>query len=655
MSQINFYSWCKFLFITCAFVSCGIKYKIKDGKTAYDFKRYSQAIELFQTQLAAEQRKEGKAFLHYYLAQSYDKLNKYPEAIEHYGQAVQLGQGSEASLKKAYALKRSMQYKLAAAEFGSLENVPELRQEVSIQKGLCIKYYEEISRSSKNVIIERFLPTELGSNYLAVNYDDNFMVFTADGKEVENSEVYNWTGRRFSDIFIADKASGEISKFDNAINSNFNDGTPAFNKDNSLMVFTRCFDPAAGKDEYCKLMLSRRFNGLWGPPKLLEFTEENVNYAQPCFFEGDSILIFSAKPKGIDQFDLYYAEWDGTTFVEPFALPKAVNSPYNEHFPVKDGDTLYFSSDRTSGYGGLDIYKTFVNKEGDWATSRLLPYPYNTGGDDFGILIDRNSPKTSNVAEVGYISSSRGNNGLDNIYKYKILKENEDIPIPNVVIKKDTVPKPTEMADVEVYLALKILDASNRKPIPGAVITLEFSNKSLITGKSDRNGLLLIQIPSGLDIVAKASTVEYLKGSIAFDSKGLKVNPSTINKEILLSKIEVGKEIVLNDIYYDYDKWDLKPEAMPSLIYLTRLLDDNPSIKIELGSHTDCRGEKDYNEDLSKKRAQSVIDYLLNRGIQSTRLVAKGYGENVPAIDCVCASCTEEDHQLNRRTSFKIL
>ena len=129
----------------------------------------------------------------------------------------------------------------------------------------------------------------------------------------------------------------------------------------------------------------------------------------------------------------------------------------------------------------------------------------------------------------------------------------------------------------------------------------------------------------------------------------------TINKELELEKIYKGKEIVLNNIYYEYDKWDITPEAKPALDALVQILKTNPSIQIQLGSHTDCRGELTYNEVLSQKRAQSVVDYLVNKGIEITRLSAIGYGETQPNIDCLCESCSEAQHQANRRTTFKIL
>ena len=133
-------------------------------------------------------------------------------------------------------------------------------------------------------------------------------------------------------------------------------------------------------------------------------------------------------------------------------------------------------------------------------------------------------------------------------------------------------------------------------------------------------------------------------------------NPvQTFELEIVLDKIFLDKEITLENIYYDFDKWDIRADAQPTLNDLTRNLELNPEIRIQMGSHTDCRGNPRYNEDLSQKRAQSAVDYLISKGIDPARLVARGYGESEPEVDCICARCTEDEHQSNRRTTFKII
>ena len=150
-----------------------------------------------------------------------------------------------------------------------------------------------------------------------------------------------------------------------------------------------------------------------------------------------------------------------------------------------------------------------------------------------------------------------------------------------------------------------------------------------------------------------------MNNSNAFSTKGIGKDPNnpvtTYTVEIILDKIFVNKEIVLDNIYYDFEKWDIRIDAEPTLNELAVILTANPQISIQLGSHTDCRGPGSYNENLSQKRAQSAVDFLITKGISSERLVAKGYGENAPAIDCACNRCTEDEHQSNRRTTFKIL
>ena len=146
---------------------------------------------------------------------------------------------------------------------------------------------------------------------------------------------------------------------------------------------------------------------------------------------------------------------------------------------------------------------------------------------------------------------------------------------------------------------------------------------------------------------------------VRFSTVGIAKDPANpIQKyevELVLDQIFKNKEIVLDNIYYDFDKSDIREDAKPTLNQLANTLKQNPSIKIQLSSHTDCRGNEGYNEELSQRRAQSAVDYLISLGINANRLIAKGYGESNPAVICNCSNCTEEEHQKNRRTTFKIL
>ena len=172
-------------------------------------------------------------------------------------------------------------------------------------------------------------------------------------------------------------------------------------------------------------------------------------------------------------------------------------------------------------------------------------------------------------------------------------------------------------------------------------------------------GVASLELDTDTDYNLTASHADYLNNSGKFTSRGLgrdAANPiQRFEVELVLDKIYRNKEITLDNIYYDYDKWDIRADAQPTLNRLAETLLENPTIKIQLSSHTDCRGKDDYNGVLSQKRAESAVNFLITKGIPAERLTAKGYGESVPAVSCDCSKCSEEQHQINRRTTFKVL
>lgn len=643
-----------FLILSCAafIFSCQTSYKLKDGAEAFELKQYHMAISMLKKELEGTKRLEERSKKMYMVGRSYQELLDYQQALEWFSQAERSNFGYEATLQKAYTLKNLMRYKEATLHFESLKSVPTLIQEVTAQAQACQISQRERDGSPKNIVVEDLLDLDVYSDYAAVIYDYDYLVFTSDREETTGKDKYNWTGRKFSDLFIADKESKTVQRFDAVINSDDNEGTPAFSRNFDLCVFSRCFSSEEGNAN-CKLMSTTRIDGIWGEPYVLPFVKPGINYSQPCFFENDSVLIFSAPGETKDKgFDLWYTERDNGNWSEPYPLPSSINSGYNEHFPTADGDTLYFASDLPGGFGGLDMYKTWVSKDGSWAKPIRLPFPFNSGGDDFSLVVDRWAPKTRNILQQGYFSSSRNSEGHDKLYQFKVLVPSED--------KKEEVPIVENTENKEIYLALKVVqsnkDNSNKRKAALPQTKIFLTNEILLT---DKNGLVLHQLESDKVYNLKIEKDSFLTKSISITTKDIKFNPGeniiTINKEVELDKIEPGKEIILENIYYEYDQWNIREDARPSLDRLAELLLQNPTIRIELGSHTDCRGDDVYNEELSAKRAQSVVNYLIGKGIAELRLVARGYGETTPFNPCVCDQCTEEMHQQNRRTSFKII
>jgi peptidoglycan-associated lipoprotein len=219
---------------------------------------------------------------------------------------------------------------------------------------------------------------------------------------------------------------------------------------------------------------------------------------------------------------------------------------------------------------------------------------------------------------------------------------------------------------LEVYVLEKIFaepDNPNskvlgRRPLKNAVLD-KTANEKKQHYNTREEGMVRLELAENTDYFFNASNAGYLSGAGKFSTKGIARDPQnpvqTFELEIVLDKIYTNKEIVLENIYYDYDKWNIRPDAEPTLNRLADMLLQNPGIRIQLGSHTDCRGEDRYNQTLSQKRAQSAVNYLIGKGIDESRLSALGYGETNPAMNCACSQCSENEHQANRRTTFKIL
>ena len=296
--------------------------------------------------------------------------------------------------------------------------------------------------------------------------------------------------------------------------------------------------------------------------------------------------------------------------------------------------------------GGLDIFKSF-KKAGRWQEATNLKAPINSGGDDFSFII-KNQMVDSVQQQMGYFSSNReGGQGGDDIYAFTYTA-----PAP---IEEDTI-IPTFKITLEGYVFQ--LDKSTKTPLMGSSIDITTNDTSFTIG-SDVDGSFFADLSS-----QKKYELNVTKKGFFNDGKTvstMNINIDSLKKdtviyiEFVLEKIQLNQEIVLENIYYDLDESFIRDDAKPTLDTLVLLLKKNPSIQIELGSHTDCRGSNTYNQNLSQRRAQAAVDYLIQQGINTTRLQAKGYGESKPTNLCKCSDCDEDQHQQNRRTSFQVI
>jgi outer membrane protein OmpA-like peptidoglycan-associated protein/tetratricopeptide (TPR) repeat protein len=642
--------------------SCTYTQKVKDGNFAFERKQYAVAINLLEKEYKKSKSKVEQGKIAFMLGESHKLLNRHDEASIWYKTAYDKAYGVDALKEYAYTLKAMEQYDDAMQAFKDLGieigSPYEYRREIAACQ-IAVGWKNEKSKPYKVELVEI---NSSNSDYSPAPYRNNQLVFTSDRPAATGENIYNWTGFDFSDLFVSNPKTGTVDKFSTNINSADNDGTVAFNGDYSELIFTRCYGNKK-EDSYCKLLYSRFLGENWSVPQVLPFSQENVNYRHPALSPDGKTLFFSCNSKdGWGGYDIWTStrgvgelEWS-----EPVLLGRSINSIGNEMFPSLDADTLYFASDWHPGMGGLDIFKTWKMPNGAWMPVQNLKPPVNSGADDFGFIVSKEESKSPDVIQIGYFSSNRAEGkGSDDIYRYerRIPPPEPQPEVPERIVYKFIL----EGFVLEKIFAepgnpgSKIL---GRKALPNAEVATRFGNQlnQIIVGE---DGKFTIELEENQSYSFLASKNGYLNGETTFSSVGLGKDPKNpvqiYEVEIVLDRIFLNQEIVLEDIYYDFDKWDIREDARPTLDKLARNLELNPQIKIQLASHTDCRGNDRYNLELSQRRAQSAVDYLITKGIDATRMTARGFGESQPKALCICQRCGEDEHQLNRRTTFTIL
>lgn len=644
--------------------ACTFTKKIKNGATAIDRKQYRIAIDFLEEEFEIARSKEERAEKAYLLGTCYTKVNEIDNATQWYDEAVSLDYGPKAYWALANSFKQKESYKKAIGLYrlAGEEGYPsdDVNREMRICKQAMTWDGEEVEDL---YAINPLDANSLYSDYAPTFYEGGYIVFTSDRVVDPSQASYNWTGRAFSDLYIVQKNGGEPLLFDNFLNTVHNEANATFNKTFDQIYFTRCFDNDG--DDYCKIMWSEKINGRWAEAEEAIPMEPGYNYMHPALIENDSVMILSCNLTGGEGgYDLFYSLLEDEGWSSPEPMPSRLNTMGNESFPTVNGDTLFYSSDYLPGLGGMDIFMTRVNKRGEWSNPVNMKKPINSGADDFGLIIDKDANTQGRYDFKAYFTSSRMNEDGDNIFqltKFFPIESEEETPEEEVAEE--------EKKDIKIYLAGKVVandyadpDNPNSEIVgKSAVRLLDVDVSSILEDKdlkTDENGRFFMDLSDNTTYDIAVKKEGFFNKVMQLELEGIaeKANEdTTINVEILLDKIFVGKEIVLENIYYDYDKATIRQDAIPALQELATMLKDNPSINVELSAHTDCRGTAFYNINLSQSRALSVTTFLIDAGIDRERLIAKGYGKSKPALECNCDDCTEEEHQVNRRTAFKIL
>jgi outer membrane protein OmpA-like peptidoglycan-associated protein len=653
-----------YLLLLILLTTCTYTAKITDGATAVDRKQYSVAVPMLKREYKKAKTRKDKGIIAYNLGVALRETSDDETAIGWFQTAYDNNAGPEALREKAAALKRLQRYEDAIQVYTDagfeIGSKYEFRRDISGAE-LAMKWLaEEKAGRPREFEVTSATFNSRQADYAPVVFEDR-LVFTSDRAAASGEQTFNWTGRGFTDLFTTDLEGGNnVEPFDERINSPDHEGTPTFSADGQEMIFTRCSSPDKREDAYCGLYRSERLGNDWGPARPLSFVRPGANYMHPALSTDGQRLFFSALLEdGWGGYDIYVADRqaDGS-WGDPILMNRAINTQGNEQFPSIDGDTLYFSSDGLEGMGGLDIFRTHPLNNGRYSAPKNLQMPVNSGSDDFAFSVVRSQGSGLERITTGYFSSSRpAGQGSDDIYVYK----------KRVIPPPPPDPTPVDYKNVlDVTVVEKIFeDPANSgsrvlgvRPVSNATIIASIGDQSR-TVNTDEDGRLSLVLVDDQQYNFRAERPEYLVAEGVFSSRKLPKDPDAPNQryelELEIEKIFRNQEVVLKNIYYDFNESFIRSDAQPTLNNLTSLLERNPDIRIELGSHTDCRGRAGYNQELSQARAQAAVTYLKEQGIDGIRLEAKGYGKEAPIADCICERCSEDQHQQNRRTTFRIL
>ncbi len=491
------------------------------------------------------------------------------------------------------------------------------------------------------------------SDYAPTLFGKDKLVFTSSRSDATGDAQNGWTGEKFGDLYAVSRnengASGKVAPFSRELNTEAYEGTSAFTPDGNSMFFTRCFSNEK-VSEFCHIYLSTFDGTVWSEPEKLYLFPDTFNVGQPAISNSGNLLVVSSDYEGFGGKDIFYFTKTDTGWSRPSNASGTVNTTGDEMFPwLDEKDNLYFSSNGFAGMGGLDIFKATRSKN-SWRNAENLRAPINSGGDDFGYVIEKSKPlnNADTVLMTGYFSSSRkGGKGSDDVYRFQELWLNQYEVRGKVLTKQFENPDdPNSKILGLVPLRLSKVDLQNSK------------GDSLASFVTDTGGLFFFSLQQNTNYNLFASRNDYFSNSAKVSTVGKRSRDSVLISqyvEIELEKIFTSKEIEIPNIYYDYDKATLRPESKVVLDSLVLFFTQNKAIDIEIGSHTDSRGSDEYNLKLSQARAQSVVDYLIEKGIGKERLNARGFGETRPVNGCVNnVKCSEEEHQKNRRTTFRV-
>lgn len=592
----------------CILTGCGADSYMKKGDKYYALGEYYDAATQYKKAYSATSAKDrddrGKRALK--MAECYRRLNYTQKAVAAYNNAIRYKQTDSLTfLYLGQQLMKTGNYKEAAKAFQRmLDSVPQCQQaQIGLKSATSAPKWKE-QGSQYTVKKENFFNSRRAdySPMLAGDNNDQ-LFFTSTRNQAQGDELSGITGTKNGDIFVSVKdEKGKWTKpeaVQGELNTEYDEGACAFTPDSKTMYLTQCLaDPSYPR--FATICKSNRADASWSKGTTEALTKDTLSsYAHPAVSpDGEWLYFTSDMPGGMGGYDIWRVRIGGKSMggVENVGTP--INSEGDEMFPTfrPNGD-LYFSSDGHPGMGGLDIFIAKPDSLGNGWTLEHPGYPLNSQGDDFGMTFE-------GLHNRGFFSSNRGDaKGWDHIYSFV----NPEIiqTVKGWVYEKDGYELPSAL----VYMVGN--DGTNLK----------------LNVKGD--GSFVQEIKPDVDYVFLGTCKGYLN-----HKEQLRVEKPTESEEYVLQfpLASITAPVLIDNIFYDFDKATLRPESMASLDELIKLLNENPNVTIELSAHCDYRGPAAYNKDLSQRRAEAVVEYLIAHGIDRQRLSPVGYGKEKPKV-----------------------
>ncbi|MCH5229690.1 MAG: OmpA family protein [Muribaculaceae bacterium] len=628
--------------------------KLADAEAAYARGEYFDAQKIYKkvyNKLTKKEERPLRGEVAFKLGLCYDKLNMAPRASAAFQNSIRyeypdsmayfyLGKALQSEGKYTPAIKAYEDFlSFKPDDALSLEGIRGCEMALIAKSKPKTRY---IVKNAKNFNSSR---ADYAPMFIDASGDQ--LYFTSTNEKVTGDHKSEITGMKKGDIYFAKKNERgqwmRAEPVEGELNSESDEGIISFSPDGQVMYLTKA-SRSETSNTTVEIFTSRRSDASWSAPEKFVIVHDSVTATgHPAVSSNGKYLYFTSDmPGGYGGLDIWRINIDDRVGTLINMGPQ-INTSGDEMFPYSRTDSLfYFASNGHPGFGGLDLFKAKLNSTGDYWSVENMGLPINSSGDDFGI--------TFGAGEAGFFSSNRGDaRGYDHIYSF-------------------------ELPDLKITISGYVMD-KDEEPVPGAVIRIVGDDGSNQREIARDDGSFKFNLGRGVRYVMKAGAPGYLNVKQEFESD-IAEEDADYGIDFILAAI--NKPQVVENIFYDFDKATLRPESKEALDEIVAMLNENPHVSIEMGSHTDRKGSDEYNIALSERRAQSVIDYLIKAGIDEERLSPKGYGESVPKTvtkrinrdypqfeegtvltEQFIETLSQEDQdaadQINRRTEFQVL